>query len=53
MNKGCITPWSPLGARGKAKENLDRSLGRDCWTWQLNQEDAVDHSKYMKLITDI
>jgi len=34
------------------KEKPGEVGGKDCWTRKLNKEDAMDHSKWRKLIKD-
>jgi len=37
----------------KTKEDLDRGCRIDCQARKLNTEDAMDHSKWRKLIKDV
>ena len=37
----------------KTKEDLERGFKEDCQARKLNKEDAMDHSKWRKLIKDV
>jgi len=39
--------------RGKPKRTWREVVVKDCQTCKLNKEDAVDHSRWRKLIKDV
>jgi len=39
--------------RGRAKKTWRQVVEKDCFIWQLNRQNDVDHSEWRKLIKDI